>query len=54
MKRILIATAAFLLAAAAASAADRAYYRVETAPSGSMISRRNGTFWATATAIRSV
>ena len=37
MKRILIATAAFLLAAAAASAADRAYYRVETAPSGSMI-----------------
>jgi opacity protein-like surface antigen len=38
MKRVLIAAAALLCAAAAASAADAAlYYRIEMAPSGSMI-----------------
>lgn len=37
MKRVLIGATALLMAAAAASAADRAYYRIETAPSGSMV-----------------
>jgi hypothetical protein len=39
MRRVLIAGAALLLAAAAASAADRtgAFYRIEMAPTGSMI-----------------
>jgi hypothetical protein len=37
MKRILIALMALLMAAAAASAAERVYYRVEMSPSGSMV-----------------